>query len=56
MKVPVLSARGIYIVSNTSVIVFTGWHFEIVSVVLAFREKLVGSIKYEVCFAEVVTL
>ena len=46
MQVLVLSARGIEIGSKTCVLVFPGWHFEIVSTVLIFRDSLVCFIKY----------
>ena len=28
---------------------FFGWHFEIMDIILALRERLVCSVKYEVC-------
>ena len=51
-----LSARGILIGFKACVIVFPGWHFEIVGMALTFRERLVCSIKYEVCFIVLVSL
>ena len=45
-----LRALGMSIGSKTCSIVFPGWHFEIVGMVLTFRERFVCSIKYEVCF------
>ena len=48
MHVPVLSAVGTKIGSNTYAIVFLGWHVEIVNI-LTFRERVVYSMKYEVC-------
>ena len=56
MQVSVLSARGIQMGSKTGVVVFPGWHFKMESVVLTFREKLVCSIKYEVCCVVLVSL
>ena len=47
MQVSVLSARGIHIGSKTSVTVFLGWHFEIVSMVLTFGERLMCSVEFE---------
>ena len=43
-----ISAHGIYISSKTCVIVFLGWHFEIVRIILTFRERLVCSMRYGV--------
>ena len=56
VQVLVLSTSGIYIGSKTRVIVFPGWHFKIVSMVLTFRERLVDSTKYEVCCVVLVSL
>ena len=44
MQVLVSSAHGIETGSKTSVIVFLGWHFKIVSMALTFQETLVCSI------------
>ena len=49
MQVPVLSVRGIGIGSKTCVIVFLGLRSKIVDVILPFRERLMCSMKYEVC-------
>ena len=56
MQVPVLSARGIEIDSKTCVIVSLGLRFEMVSIILTFRERLVCSVKYEVCCVVLVSL
>ena len=44
-----LSARGVQIGSKRCVIVFPCWHFEILSMVFTFRERVVYVIKYEMC-------
>ena len=41
IQVPVLGFRGIKMGSKTRVIVFLGSHFQIVSIILILREKLV---------------
>ena len=56
MQIPVLSARGIGTGSKTCVMVFPGWHFEVVSMVLTFRQKMVCSINYEVFCVVLVSL
>ena len=49
MQVPVLCARGIEIGSKTCGIVFLGLRSDIVDITLSSRERLVCSLKYQVC-------
>ena len=50
MQVPMLSASGILINPEIRVIVFQSLHFEILNkIIFTFRERLVRSVKYEVC-------
>ena len=55
VQVPLfMSARGIG--SKICVIVFLGWHFDIVGIIMTFRERLVRSVIYEVCCVVLVSL
>ena len=56
MPVLVLSARGILIGPKARAVVFLGLHFETVDMILTFRERLVFSMKYEVCRVVLVSL
>ena len=56
MQVLVLSACRVWIGFKACVIVFVGWHFKIVDIILSFQERLTCSMEYEVCCVKLLSL